>query len=183
VIGGPSARWSRPTATAVRRTLLVAGLLVPGLATSPALASEARRVVVDYLVATYGSDNLPPASDKDYRVIEVDLNGDGEREIVAYVETRDFCGSGGCKLLVLQRRPTGPKAIMDTTIIRAPIRMLSSSSHGWRDIGVWVGGGGLKPHEVALKFDGTRYPRNSSMSPVRPVKIGARGRVLISAKR
>lgn len=182
MIGRPSARLSRSGA-AIRKILLVASLLVAGPAASPASAAEARRAVVDYLAATYGSEGLPPSSDKDYRVTEVDLNGDGEREIVAYVETRGFCGSGGCKLLILQRRPTGPTAVMDTTITWAPVRVLSTSSHGWRDIGVRVGGGGLKPHEVALKFDGTRYPGNPSLSPVRPVKNGARGHVLIPAKR
>ena len=168
----------RLSAMAMRKILVIAGL-VPTLAASPALASDARQVVRDYVVSHHPRDDYPPGFDKDYRIVETDLNGDGVPEIVAYLKSQDFCGSGGCALLALQRRPSGAKAVMRATITRPPIRVLSTASHGWRDIAVQVGGGGLRPHEVVLKFSGTAYPSNPSMPPARPAKAGARGKVLI----
>lgn len=174
-----SALPRRLTARVMRKILLVAGLLT-ALAAPPALASDARRVVRDYIVSHYPRDDHPAGFDKTYRVVEADLNGDGVPEIVAYLSSQDFCGSGGCSLLTLQRRPDGVKAVMSATITRPPVRMLSTASHGWRDIAVQVGGGGTRPHEVVLKFDGAAYPSNPSLPPARPAKVGARGKVLIA---
>lgn len=164
---------------AMRKILLVVSLL-PALVAQPALASDARQVVRDYVVLRYPHDNHPPGFDKAYRIVETDLNGDGVPEIVAYLSSQDFCGSGGCRLLTLQRRPGGAKAVMNATITRPPIRVLSTASHGWRDIAVQVGGGGLRPHEVVLKFDGAAYPSNPSLPPARPANVGVRGKVLIA---
>lgn len=49
---------------------------------------------------------------------------------------------------------------MDATVPRLPVRLLDSSSHGWRDLSVNAGGGGAPAGQRAMRFDGASYPRN-----------------------
>lgn len=106
-----------------------------------------------------------------YKLVEVDLNGDGRPESIVYLTDPNFCGSGGCNLYVLSPVTGGYRFLMRATIAQLPIRLLPSSSHGWRDIGVTVSGGGVdRPYEAALKFDGHRYSSNPSMPPAVPLR-------------
>jgi len=38
-----------------------------------------------------------------YSYTEVDLNGDGVKEVVVYLTGRDWCGTGGCNTFILAR--------------------------------------------------------------------------------
>ena len=97
-----------------------------------------------------------------------DLNGDGTPEAIVYLLSNGWCGSGGCKTLVLTRTGTSWRIVANITITRPPIRVLANSSNGWRNIGVWVQGGGIQPgYEAELRFDGKSYPRNPSVPPAR----------------
>jgi hypothetical protein len=92
-----------------------------------------------------------------------DLDGDGRLDALAYVSGAAWCGSGGCKLYVLENRGRSYRIVGRTTVTRPPIRVLQRRTHGWRDIGVWVAGGGIIPgHDVVLRFDGWKYPSNPS---------------------
>jgi hypothetical protein len=98
----------------------------------------------------------------------VDLDGDGRREAIVYVSGSTMCGSGGCHLLILTRAGASWREVARTAITWPPIRVLSARTRGWRDIGVFVAGGGILPgYEAVLKFDGRRYPPNPSMVPRR----------------
>lgn len=99
-----------------------------------------------------------------YAVSFADLNGDGRPEAIVYLTGPDWCGSGGCKAMVLTPAGRdGYRPVMSTTVTRTPIKLLSSAHKGWRDIGVGVAGGGVAPAEVALAFDGRRYPSNPTL--------------------
>ncbi len=88
----------------------------------------------------------------------VDLNGDGKTEAIVYLMGRGWCGSGGCNTLILARVGGPWKVVNNITITRPPIRVLSSTSHGWHDISVWVQGGGIQPgYDAALSFNGKAY--------------------------
>jgi hypothetical protein len=53
-----------------------------------------------------------------------------------------------------------------TTITRPPIRVLRTTTQGWRDIAVRVEGGGILPgYEAVLRFNGAGYPSNPSLAP------------------
>jgi len=116
-----------------------------------------------------------------YDVAFVDLNGDGSREAVVYLEGRYLCGSGGCHILVFRYDRSSYRLISDIPITRPPIRLLEGTTNGWRDLSVWVSGGGLSGHEAILPFDGNSYPTNPSMSPAREMRGSMPGEVLISA--
>ncbi|MBU1324962.1 MAG: hypothetical protein KJ676_06930 [Alphaproteobacteria bacterium] len=92
----------------------------------------------------------------------------------------EYCGSGGCTLLILGGGDEIDYAVLgETTVTRAPIRVLSTSANGRPDVGVQVAGGGAEPHEALLAFDGTKYPSNPTVPPARRVD-GAEGQVVIA---
>lgn len=119
-----------------------------------------------------------------YSVAVVKLDDNPKDEIVVYVSSANWCGSGGCLLLVLQPKGSSYEVIGRTTIVRLPIRVLHTSTNGWRDIGVWVQGGGIQPgYEAALPFNGKKYPSNPSVPPARRLTKEIAGEVLIPEPR
>jgi hypothetical protein len=58
------------------------------------------------------------------------------------------------------------RVVSKTTITQLPIRLLDSSTNGWRDISVVVHGGGImEPQAMRLVFDGNSYPGNPTIPP------------------
>ena len=109
-----------------------------------------------------------------------DLNGDGRDEAIAYVYGPEVCGSGGCETLIFTPDNSGYKMISRIAISRPPIIVLAKDSNGWRDLAVFVAGGGIIPGYFAeLQFDGKNYPENPSVEPARPLKSKPEGNVLI----
>ncbi len=116
-----------------------------------------------------------------YLAAFVDLSGGGKREAIVYVSGQTWCGSGGCTTLVLARKDSSYRLVTDIAITRPPVCVLTNRSHGWRNISVWVGGGGINPgYEAELRFDGKTYPENPSVPPARPLAGNAEGQVAIS---
>jgi hypothetical protein len=114
-----------------------------------------------------------------YQRADADLNGDGRRETFVYATDQGKCGSGGCLLFVLSPYKDSYRVVLRSTITQRPIFLLPTSTRGWRDIGVTVSGGGiLRPYTARLRFDGSRYPSNPTVSPAIPLKRPA-GKVLI----
>src|SRR5215472_1864137 len=109
-----------------------------------------------------------------------DLNGDGIPEAIVYLIGQQWCGSGGCNLLVFQKNGASWKLITKMTITNPPIRIIDTKTNGWHNLGVWVQGGGIQPgYEAELRFNGKTYPRNPSVPPARRPAKGLSGEVLI----
>jgi len=129
----------------------------PAAAQTPAgLETALRRLNADGGELTYASAS-------------VDLNGDGADEALAYVAGPMVCGSGGCSLYVLTRDGAVWRVVTRTTVTQTPIGVLSTSTHGWRDLAVLIGGGGAEAGWVRLAFDGRTYPANPTTAPATPV--------------
>jgi len=106
----------------------------------------------------------------EYVAYMYDLNADGAPEAVVYLNGPGWCGSGGCGLLVLQKRSNKWAVVGNASIVKLPIRVLPHKSHGWHSLGVEVQGGGIiEGYEAALDFNGARYPSNPSMPPAHPL--------------
>ena len=106
----------------------------------------------------------------------VHLDGHGRKEVIVYVDGRDWCGTGGCNTSVLA--PQGPsyRVVSSITITRPPIRVLAARSHGWHNIAVWVAGGGIRPgYEAELTFSGKTYALNPSVAPARRLALKGSG--------
>jgi hypothetical protein len=110
-----------------------------------------------------------------------DLDGDGKKEAIVYLSGGGWCGSGGCKTLVLKSDGFSFKLITKISLSRLPICMLSTKSHSWHDLTILVQGGGtIEPYEAELRFNGNTYPSNPTVAPAQPLRQKAEGKVLIS---
>lgn len=97
-----------------------------------------------------------------YQYAFYDLNQDGIQDAVVMLKGANWCGSGGCTVLVFQgmsREKFQPHSKM--TVTDVPIVALNSKTQGWSDLSVYSRGSG----QVILKFNGRSYPSNPSLEP------------------
>jgi hypothetical protein len=161
-----------------RAALLLACLAFCAGAVPPGVQPGARDGALrDYLQARFRGD-LAGDPDARYVAAWADLNGDGRPEAIVYLVSGHVCGTGGCSLMVLTPAGRSWRQVADVTIANPPIRLLSSASHGWRDLAVTVAGGGARTHAARLSFNGRSYPGNPSMAPALRRRVP--GRVLIA---
>jgi hypothetical protein len=106
-----------------------------------------------------------------YKRADADLSGDGRPETFLYATGKRGCGSGGCTLIVLSPRGGTYREVLRSTVARLPINLLSTSTRGWRDVGVTVSGGGVThPYMARLRFNGSHYPGNPTVAPAIPLR-------------
>jgi hypothetical protein len=137
--------------------------------------------------AAAGSDELGQAirsvldADWEARYFDanVDLNGDGTPEAIAYIAGPMVCGTGGCPLFVFAAGPDGYRLVSRLSVVQLPVRLAPRSSNGWRNLVVGIGGGGLAAGNAELKFDGKTYPANPTVPPAEPMTDLAGSEVLI----
>jgi len=124
-------------------------------------------------------------SDHDYGDVRYflkwfDLNGDGDPEAIVYVVGPRVCGTGGCDTHIFARREGGYKLVSTISLTRPLIIASQRRAHGWRNLIVFVAGGGILPGYYAeLQFDGRTYPENPTVEPAKRVKGQPRGEALI----
>jgi len=102
----------------------------------PGSVSAAEGSIGDFLRNYLGTPREPADKTARYVARFVDLNGDGMQEAVVYVIGRDWCGSGGCLTLVLARTESSYRVVTRITISRPPILAFTTTSNGWRSLGV-----------------------------------------------
>ena len=109
-------------------------------------------------------------------VVRVVGEGPGRIALV-YLVGMNWCGSGGCNLLILRPGAAGWEPVGNVSRVSNPVRVLTTSTNGLPDIGVTVSGGGGPPaYEAKLSFDGRAYPRFPSDEPL----VEAEGSVAIT---
>ena len=110
----------------------------------------------------------------------VDLKDDGNQEVIVYLTSDGWCGSGGCTTLILAPTDSTYRVLRRITITQLPIRVLTTKSNGWHDIAVHVQGGGIiDAYEAKLSFDGRTYPGNPSTPPAQRLTEKAEGKVVV----
>ena len=113
---------------------------------------------------------LPPEA---FSYALVDLNEDGIADAIVLVRDRWYCGSGGCALLVFRDDHDGSyHRLSGSTTSREPIYLLRDQNHGWHDFTVYFRGGGAKPCNAVMRFNGRKYPLNPSMVPCATAEHG-----------
>lgn len=131
----------------------VADTLVPDVTFTP-LGSN----VLDEAIRTYARSQ--GALDANLRVLTatLELNGDQEQDGLAILMSMDWCGSGGCSLVVFQGSGGSFHPISRTTLIDPPLWVSDRRTDGWRDILVERSGG----ERVALQHGAGGYPPDAS---------------------
>jgi hypothetical protein len=116
-----------------------------------------------------------------YSAAFVELRDDGTKEVLVYLSSDGWCGTGGCTMLILAPEGASYRVVTKVPAVRLPIRVLDTKSNGWRDIGVVARKSGIEPlYEAILSFDGKSYP--SSISDAGESKGKARGKVALPAR-
>jgi len=121
-----------------------------------------RKLVYDYVGASADSDLRQVR----YLSSLADLKDDGRLEAIVYLMDNEWCGSGGCTMLILAPKDSSYEVVTKITVTRPPIRILKTKTNGWHDLSVFVAGGGIVPgYDAKLSFDGSTYPSNPSTAP------------------
>ena len=159
--------------------LALFGLQADFASSQPSGSSRDEQSLRAYLQQEHRADRAD-AADTRYSVGWADLNGDGRAEALVQLVGPFWCGTGGCGLDIYTPERNGWRRVADISVTQAPIRVLDTRSHGWRDIGVFVQGGGIiHGYEARLSFNGRSYPDNPTVPPARRVARGTRGHTLI----
>jgi len=109
-----------------------------------------------------------------------DLNGDGTPEVIVHVVGPRVCGTGGCETHIFAKRGATYKLISTIDLSRPLIVAAPGRSHGWRNLIVFVAGGGnLRGYYAELRFNGKTYPDNPTVKPAKRISGKPRGTVLI----
>jgi len=86
-----------------------------------------------------------------------DLNGDGNKEVFAYLLGSIFCGTGGCNLMLFTETESDYILINDFPISRLPVIVSDERTLGWNNIIRLESGGGAPATYVTHTFDGKKY--------------------------
>jgi hypothetical protein len=115
-----------------------------------------------------GYTNCEPGSGNGVRYFYnvVDLNNDSIPETIVYLVGRETCGSGGCTTLIFRSSGDRHELISHLTLTNNPIIVSHQTTNGWRDLVLYVSGGGAKASYHRLRFTGNNYPENPSVEPV-----------------
>ena len=175
--GGPGSLLSGGPRRLLKKTWLViitcSLVVLLGAATSLLGAGPDDRLqetLVDY-VAKYGN-NL---SFKTRKTVFIDLNGDRIDDALVYLTGPEWCGTGGCTMLVFKGTPNGFTFVSDVALVTTRVLVSENRTNGWRDLVLISSGGGYPTKQVSLKFDGKKYPDNPSMQPALPKNQKLRG--------
>jgi len=151
--------------------LLVALFAIAFAITAPAATSAGGRArsdeasVARFLQGYIRKAHLPPGQAA-FASAEVAVGAGRLEEVLVYLEGQDWCGSGGCTMLVLAPARGAFTIIGRTTLVRLPIRVLPENSNSRADLAVHVQGGGiLNAYEARLRFNGENYPSNPTVPP------------------
>lgn len=118
------------------KPFLILCLILLGISTANAGSHQApldvqARVVdalADDMRAAEESDGVP--AHLEFQM--VDLNGDGQPEVIVQLLHPLHCGSRGCAMFVFDLTSQRPKSLAD--IIASEVKPARTMSNGWRDI-------------------------------------------------
>ncbi len=75
------------------------------------------------------------------------------------------CGTGGCSAVIFKVENGEYKTLSRFSLVRNPVIISNSKTNGYKDIIMYVAGGGIESFFANLKYNGTTYPLNPSIEP------------------
>jgi len=117
-----------------------------------------------------------------YSAAFVDLRDDQTKDVLIYLSSDGWCGTGGCTMLILAPEGTFYRVVTKIPAVRLPIRLLATKSNGWHDIGVVARRNGTEPlYEAILSSDGKSYPPSVSEAGGAELEKIMPGRIVMPA--
>jgi len=113
----------------------------------------------------YKNCDMEPVNSVRYFYNTVDLNNDNIAETIVHLVGGFTCGTGGCTTLIFRSDGTRLELISHLTLTNNPILVSHQTTNGWRDLVLFVSGGGTKASYHRLRFTGNSYPENPSVEP------------------
>lgn len=96
-----------------------------------------------------------------------DLDGDGRRDALVLFKNPYgyWCGLHGCTMLVMKAGDSDFTLVNSVEPVREPLYISDIKTNGWKNIIVHISGRTEKTKDVALQFDGEKYPSHPSELP------------------
>ena len=113
-----------------------------------------------------------------YRSVGIDLNGDGQAEVLALLEGADWCTNTGCTLAIFTSGKTGYRPVATVRRVRGPVTVTNERNSGWSDLVVNTGLAS-RNQRVRLRFGANGYPGNAVTLTPMPADIEVNGEVVI----
>jgi hypothetical protein len=111
-----------------------------------------------------------------YAYNPVSLHDGSASEALVYMRAPDYCGSGGCTALIFTKHNGDYRLITRLSLTRPPIVVSSHRTNGWKDLIIFVAGGGIRTgYYAVLSFDGKKYPENPTTAPATPLRATVTG--------
>lgn len=99
-----------------------------------------------------------------YEYVRVDLNDDKRRDALVMLKNPygHWCDINGCTMLVFRANNDSFSLVSKIRPVRGPLYVSPVRTNGWNDIVMRVDGRWSQTKDVAIKYDGTRYPADPS---------------------
>lgn len=119
--------------------------------------------------------NIQGPKNSQYEYVRQDLNGDGLREgIVLFNLPHSYwCGWSGCTMTIFEAGDNDYALVSETKRIRGPIFIGGGKTNGWEDINVRLSGTDSADRNIALRYDGNRYPESPANQEELPYDIAS----------
>lgn len=143
----------------------------PTLTPMPVSKEDPSDEVLIEALQKFVKDGGAPAA-TGYQYVRVDLNDDGLRDALMLLKTPYgyWCGTHGCTMLVFKAHSDKFTLVNSVQPVRAPVYISVMKSNGWKNLVVRVSGRWNEAKDVALQFDGRKYPTDPSDLPPFPKK-------------
>jgi len=74
-------------------------------------------------------------------------------------------GTGGCSSAIFKQENGEYRLLSRFSLVNNPIIISNKKTKGYKDIIMYVSGGGIESFFAQIKYDGTTYPSNPSIEP------------------
>ena len=144
------------------RDIMVEGPLVP----MPGDPIDPTDEIARQSVTAFLKETGAPAFSS-YQIARHDLNGDRRREALVLFNNPYgyWCDMHGCTMLVFEAHDDSFTLVNAIQPVREPLHISSTENAGWSDLIVHLSGRWDETRDVALQFDGTKYPGNPTALP------------------
>ncbi len=102
-----------------------------------------------------------------YEFSRMDLDNDGRRDALILFNNPYgyWCGQHGCTMLVMRAHNDSFQLVNAVQPIRTPLYISDNNTNGWKDLIVRVSGRQQDSKDVAMRFDGRKYPSSPDNLP------------------